>query len=211
MKLVDLEVTSFIEKVGSSSPAPGGGSVAALASSMGAALVEMVGKLSVNKKKFKALDEGIQHNFKLYMESINGLGKLMLNQVDEDTNAFNQIMAAFKLPKETVEEKADRKFAINEATVVATTVPLKGATLSIGALQTMGSILPYINKNTISDLGVAACMVQAGIEGMIMNVYINIPGLDEATASLLKEQARIILELSKDLKDSILEEVYSKL
>ena len=212
MKLIDLQVTEFINEVDSKSPAPGGGSVSALASALGVSLTKMVGHLSTGKKKFKALDEEIQKEFKQVMENFYYIKNEMTELIDADTEAFNLIMAAFKLPKETDEEKALRSQKIEEGTLEAIKVPFRVAELSLEALAQLDLVLKYGNKNTLSDLGVSALMLAAGLEGAILNVKINIPGIsDEEVRNDYIAKSAELLEEATQIKNNILETVHSKL
>lgn len=212
MKLVDLNLTQFNNEIDSPSPAPGGGSVSALASSMGVSLSRMVGHLTVNKKKFKKLDEEIQNNFNNILKEFIEIKEELILLVDKDTDAFNLIMAAFKLPKETIEEKTIRKQKILEGTIEAIKVPYLVAQLSLKALKKMDYILEYGNKNTLSDIGVSVLMLHAGLVGAILNVKINIPGLtDEEMILKYKTSINEMLEEARDIKDNILNNIHNKL
>lgn len=210
--LRELKVIDFVNEVDSKSPAPGGGSVSALASSLGLALTRMVGHLSVGKKKFKALDEDIQFSFKSIIESFEEMKVEMLELIDKDTDAFNLIMAGFKLPKETDEEKSLRSIKIEEGTLEAIKIPFRVAVLSLDALMNIEYILKYGNKNTLSDIGVSALLLSAGLEGAILNVKINIPGItsDETKEYYLSKSKEILNEGTK-LKNEILQIVHSKI
>ena len=123
MRLIDLKVNEFIEQVDSSSPAPGGGSVSALASSLGVALARMVSHLTIGKKKFQAFDEVIQNEYTTRFNHLESILEQLLVLIDQDTEAFNEIMKAFKMPKETDDEKTKRNEAIEKATLGAIKVP----------------------------------------------------------------------------------------
>ena len=139
--LRELKVVDFINEVDSKSPAPGGGSVSALASTLGIALTRMVGHLTVGKKKFKALDESIQDRFTNITKSFETLKEELTLLIDKDTEAFNLIMEAFKLPKETEEEQTFRNQKIEEGTLEAIKVPFKVAELSLEALRNLDYVL----------------------------------------------------------------------
>ncbi len=181
MKLIELSVLDFVNEVDSKSPAPGGGSVAALAGSIGASLSRMVGHLTVGKKKFKALDAETIMNFNNALSDLEVIKNDLVILVDKDTDAFNLIMNAFRLPKETDEEKIERKKAIEEATLVAIEVPLSVAKLCRKAMNLLDVIKANGNKNCLSDLGVSMLMLHTGLVGAVMNVKINIPGLSNQT------------------------------
>lgn len=212
MKLIDMKVIEFINEVDSKAVTPGGGSVSALASSIGVALIRMVGHVSVNKKKFKALDTEIQEKYNSIIENIEHIKNELIELVDKDTDAFNLIMAAFKLPKETPDEKEFRKQAILQGTVEAIKVPYRVAEISLVALKEINYVLEYGNINAASDIGVGAIMLYAGIEGSLLNVKINLPGLvDEEMIHFYNTNSNRILTDSKLLKEIIIEKVKTKL
>jgi len=212
MKLIDLNLSDFNNEVDSSSPAPGGGSVSSLASSLGVSLVRMVGHITANKKKFQKLDIDIQNEFNSIEDSLIPIKNELIELIDKDTDAFNLIMKAFKLPKETDEEKSFRKQKILEGTIEAIKVPHRVSELSLEALKKMDFILQYGNKNAISDIGVGALLLHAGLEGAILNVKINLPGLtDPAMISHYQDSISTMLEESKVIKENILTKIHISL
>ncbi|MFA5471204.1 MAG: cyclodeaminase/cyclohydrolase family protein [Acholeplasmataceae bacterium] len=209
MKLIDLRINEFINEVDSNSPAPGGGSVSALISSLGVSLARMVGHLSVSKKKFRNLDQEIQDEFNNHLDHLLVIKDELSSLIDKDTEAFNKIMSAFQIPK----EEADiRKRAIEAATLEAIKVPYKVSTISFKALEMLSYILAYGNKQTVSDLGVAALSLATGIEGASLNVLINLPGLsDEEQINMYKTEMKALLKETQLLKQNILNLVYEQL
>jgi len=179
MKLIDLTVTDFKNAVASSSPAPGGGSVSALASTLGTSLLKMVGSLTVSKKKFKNLDSQIQDKFNEIQDQYNSIMDELVLLIDKDTEAFNLIMSAYQLPKETSEEILYRNQKIQDGTLEAIKIPFEVVELSYKALQSIDYIIEYGNKNTLSDIGVSVLMLYAGLEGAILNVKINLSGVND--------------------------------
>jgi len=177
MKLVDLKVEEFLAEVNSASPAPGGGSVSALSSSLGVGLLRMVGHLTIPKKKFLKLDEEIQEEFEGIFESLEYYLEQLKGLIDKDTEAFNQIMAAFRLPKETEEDKKYRSGKIEEATVVAIEVPGEVARTGRLVLASLEVLYQYGNKNCLSDLGVSGLLLHTTIVGAVMNMKINLSGI----------------------------------
>ncbi len=208
MKLVDLSVKDFVEQVDSSAPAPGGGSVAGVASTLGIALARMVGHLSVGKKKFKALDDDVKQEYYRILDHFIVIKETLLKLVDEDTLAFDQVMDAFRLPKETEEEKEVRKDAIEKATYTAIEVPYRVASLSLQALGDLEYLLRYCNKNTISDIGVSALMLYSGLEGALLNVLINVGSIsnEEIQSRYQKEAAQFSHE-GNQMKEAIMKKV----
>lgn len=206
MKLIDMTVNDFIKEVDSTSPAPGGGSVSALASSLGSSLGRMVGHLTFGKKKYNELDEKIQNELCEKFEKLKQIQDELVSLVDKDTDNFNLVMSAFKFPKETDEEKKARKEAIEKATILATLTPLEMAKLSVEAINLLDIFVEYGNQNAITDVGVAALLLKAGTKGAIYNVKINLPGIsDEKMVNDIKLQCENILKEAIE-KSAIIEE-----
>ncbi len=175
--LIDKTISQFLDELASNSPAPGGGSVAALAGAVGAALASMVCNLTIGKKKYA----DVQDEMKAVVGQTELLRKELTQLIDKDTEAFNAVMAAFGLPKGTEEELATRSAAIQEATKAATLVPLSVMRTCEKALLHARTVAQKGNKNSASDAGVAALMLQAGCAGAALNVRINLGGLNDAT------------------------------
>lgn len=212
MKLIDLTVSKFIDEVDSKSPAPGGGSVAALATSVGIALSKMVGHLTVNRKKFKALDEEDQARFNRAIDRLERYKNEVTELIDKDTEAFNMVMAAFKLPKETDEEKEYRNEQIELATLEAINVPYRLSELSLKAMKQLYVIMEFGNKNALSDVGVSALMISSGCIGALLNVKINLPGISDFKQKnhYSSYNDKLIKEIS-EIRDYIVSTIYSKL
>ncbi len=210
--LVEKTVKDFVASVASKEPAPGGGSVSALASSLGAALTSMVGNLTIGRKAYNALEENqraqLDTNFEKVVKHVERLNEL----IDEDTTAFNDYMDAMKLPKETEEEKATRKVAMEEALKKAMEVPLDAAKESLEVLKLQKVFADHGNPNAITDVGVGALLACAGLEGALFNVLINLGGIsDESYVAEIRKQCDVILKEGKELKEETLKIVYSKL
>ncbi len=202
MKLVDLTVKNYLDVLKSDAPAPGGGSVSALSAAQGIALVAMVSDLTIGKAKYADFEAVCQKA----KEDATELYEKLIEAIDKDTEAFNLVSAAFKLPKDTDENKAKRSKAIAEATLVATEVPFETLTLCMEALKVTGTIVGKSNPNAASDLGVAALNLLAGIKGAWLNVMINLPGVkDEAAKAKFAEGAKLVEEAEK-----ISAEIYEK-
>lgn len=212
MKLVELSVKDFLNIVDSKSPAPGGGSVSALISALGCTLGRMVAHLTFDKKKYKELPEEEQIIFKNAFEEIDDYRKVLEELVDKDTEAYNLVMAAYKLPKENDVEKEIRKIAIEKNLKLAIETPLEICKISKKTLKALKIILKYGNKNAITDLGVSAILLYSGIEGGILNVKVNLAGLDDERFKMETiNQLDEILVASKELKDEILNVVNNSL
>lgn len=210
--LRQLQVDEFINEVDKKSATPGGGSVSALASSLGIALTKMVGHLTVGKKKFRELDEEVKGEFNDILDTFATYKEELIELIDKDTEAYNVVMEAFKLPKETEEEKEVRNQKIEEATLVAIETPYRMAVLSLEALKELDTIFENCNKNTASDLGVSALLLYAGLEGSLLNVKINIPGLSEqAVIDEYTQKSSSMLEEGAKLRTEVLNKVHNSL
>ena len=173
---MDKTVSQFLDELASDSPAPGGGSVAALAGAAGAALVSMVCNLTIGKKRYA----DVQGEMEAVLEQTELLRKELTQSIDKDTEAFNSVMAAFALPKGTEQEQAARSAAIQEATKTATLVPLCVMRTCEKALFHAQTVAQKGNKNSASDAGVAALMLRASCAGAALNVRTNLSGLNDA-------------------------------
>lgn len=212
MKLYNKKVNEFIDLVDSDTPTPGGGSSSALMSVLGLSLARMVGHLTVNKKKFKNLDENIQQDFNNSLISLLELKEKLIPLIDEDSESFNAIMKAFKLPKETEQEKKLRQEKINEATLIAIEIPFKVAKLSLEAFNYFEVILNYGNTSAISDLGVSVLSISSGVEGALYNVLINLIGFNDLeTVNYYQNEVAKMLTKTHNLKEIYLKEIYKKL
>ncbi|MFH0990664.1 MAG: cyclodeaminase/cyclohydrolase family protein [bacterium] len=173
--LTELSLSKFLDELASHSPAPGGGSVAALSGAIGAALTSMICNLTIGKKKYA----DVEAEMKSVLTQSEQLRKNLEQVIDEDTEAFNKVMAAFGLPKATEEDQKKRSAAIQEATKGATLVPLKVMSLCEQALRLTKTIAEKGNKNSASDAGVSALMLHAASAGAALNVRINLGGLED--------------------------------
>ncbi len=208
MKLIDLSVKEFLNELSSKSPAPGGGSVAALSGANAVSLVMMVSSLTTKKKKFRALPEEVQNEYKEIIATFVLAKETFTKLIDDDTCAFNEVMAAYKLPKETEEDLVIRNQAIESATIGCIKTPMEVADLALGLLRKMELIIKHSNRNTTSDQGVAVLLLSAAFKGAAMNVKINLPGLSQK--ELIKEYKDVIIDMTNEvnnLKERLLEEV----
>lgn len=188
-RLVDMTVTGFADETSSESPAPGGGSISAYMGALGAALGTMVANLSAHKAGWDDRWEEFSEYAVKGRETMTALMAL----VDEDTEAFNRIMAVFAMPKGTPEEKAARSAALQEATLYATEVPLRTMRESVKVFDLAEAMARQGNPASVSDAGVGALSARAAVLGAYLNVRINAAGLKdrEQADKLLKEAADI--------------------
>jgi glutamate formiminotransferase / formiminotetrahydrofolate cyclodeaminase len=187
--LAKMNVREFCNETACDSPAPGGGSVAALMGALGASLGGMVANLSAGKRGW---DDKLEY-FSDWAVKAQQLKDELLSLVDEDTAAFNKVMDAFALPKESPEEKAARSAAVEQATKYAAQVPLRAMETSLKSYELLSDMAEKGNPASISDVGVGALATRACIEGAAMNVRINLATLkDETFKSELAEKVRKI-------------------
>ncbi|SDD87406.1 cyclodeaminase/cyclohydrolase family protein [Sporomusa acidovorans] len=173
--LMDMKVTDFLAELGSSSPAPGGGSISALAGALGGALAAMVCRLTVGNDKYAE----VQSEVAAIRDQADQIVKELAGCVDADTEAFNQVMAAYKLPKATESDKAERSKAIQQAMRHATELPLGVATSCLKILSMAVRALAIGNSNAASDAAVAGLMAHAGLHGALYNVKINLSSIKD--------------------------------
>ncbi len=207
-KLVDLTVKGFAEETSRESPAPGGGTIAAYMGALGAALGGMVANLSSHKPGW----DDRWHEFSVWADKGQELMTELLHLVDEDTEAFNRIMAAFGMPKKTDEDKAARSAAIQAATLYASQVPLRTMKESFQVFDLCRAMAETGNPNSVSDAGVGALAARAAVLGAGMNVKINAGSLkDRAVADALIAEANDLIARANIEEAEITRIVESKL
>jgi formiminotetrahydrofolate cyclodeaminase len=172
-QLTDLSVQELLERLGSSDPVPGGGSASALAAAMGAALVAMVAELTIGRAEYAEHEETVRH---LRFDAIERRGEL-LSLAQEDATAYDAVVRARRMPKDTEAEKAGRSQALGKAMVGAARAPMRAAIVAGEVLDLAERIAPIGNRNAVSDAGVAALLAASGLRGALLNVQINLPHL----------------------------------
>lgn len=209
MKLVELSVEEFLNQIDGPTPAPGGGSVSALAISQGISLLRMVAHLTISKKKFQSVSDKIKLDYMSRMTALDELKKQANELIERDTQAFNKIMDAYKMPKEAAEI---RKLAIEKATIEATEIPLSTAKLAYKALELAFPMFDLANKTATSDYGVGVLLIDAGLKGAILNVKTNMQGFENRdlannyfhSVQELEQKAKVFVEkLLKDVNDCL--------
>ncbi len=197
------EKVDFLDALADENPTPGGGSAAAHAGAMGAGLVAMVARLSIGKKKYADVEDEMQ----AVLAEAEDLRAKLTAAVDEDAASFDAIMQAFKLPKETDEEKSARSQAIQDATLYATQVPLQTATNAVRVMELALKVASLGNTNAITDGASGAAMARAALTSAGYNVRINVTSLkDEVKAAELVEALKA-LEAKADEIDVALRDV----
>ncbi|MFQ6676953.1 MAG: glutamate formimidoyltransferase [Fidelibacterota bacterium] len=193
--LMSKTVDGFVNELSSNSPAPGGGSVAALAGSLGAALVSMVAALTHEKKGF----EGLKDEMEIMGNKAQEIKDRLSFLVDEDTQAFNAVMDANRLPSNSEKERASKQMAVITANKHAIEVPLEAAELSLSVLEIAEDLVEKGNPNSVSDVGVAGETALAAVRGTCMNVLINLPNIKDKsyTDSKKKRIDKLLTEAQK--------------
>jgi methenyltetrahydrofolate cyclohydrolase len=204
----DKPVQTFLDELASKASTPGGGSAAAIMGAMGAALVSMVANLTVGKKNYEAVDAEMQE---LLMAS-EQLRNQLTDMIKADVDVFDQVMAAYGMPKESDEDKRARSQAIQSALKEATDVPLACAKLCAEVIKICRPMAEKGNTNVISDAGVAVLAANAALRSAALNVYINIGGIkDEEFANDRRRQLEALLAGNNELTEEVYELVKSKL
>lgn len=175
--LSELSVQHFLDALASGEPAPGGGSVAALAGAQGAALIGMVCNLSVGRKKYA----DVESELLAVQAQAKSLRTRLVELIDLDTAAYSTVMAAYKLPKETPDQLAARKAAIQSALQSATRTPLEILEVCVAALELCPLVLAKGNHNAASDGAVGMLSAHAGMHAAALNVRTNLNAIDDAS------------------------------
>lgn len=188
----ELNIKEFVDKVSSSDPVPGGGSVSALAGSLAAALSSMVAGLTIGKKKYLEVEEEMI----LIKEKADKLKNKLYEDIQNDSEAFNLVMDAFKMPKNSEEEKTIRKAAIQSATKKASLVPLDVAYDCLEIIKLADTVVERGNKNAVTDGAVSAMLAKTAVLGALLNVKINLGGINDE--SFVKDIENKVLTIEKE-------------
>ncbi|MCH3913771.1 MAG: cyclodeaminase/cyclohydrolase family protein [Acidaminococcaceae bacterium] len=208
MQLTEMTTQQFIDLLASAAPAPGGGSAAALAGAQGCALGAMVCALSIGKTKyaeFETLDKEVQTKLLALKDSF-------LTAMDEDTETFGVMTDVFAMPKNTEEEKAARRAAMQDALKVCTKIPFAMLSYCVEALKNIEAIVGKSNQSAASDLGVAAVSLSTAVRGAWLNVLINIGGIKDSEfvqdkkdqgVALVAEAEKLAENIYKDIAEAL--------
>ena len=207
-KLVDMKLQLFLDELASESPAPGGGSVAALAGALGAALSSMVCNLTLGKESY----EGVERDIQAALKESEVLRRQLTDLIDKDTEAFNKVMAAVKMPKESDPQKQQRRQALQEAYKDASRVPLQTARVCDHVLSVARIVAEKGNKHSITDAAAAALLAQAGVDTALLNVRINLGSIkDTVFVQTTTAEVESLRQKTKEKTAAILDVVETSL
>ena len=204
---MEMTVRDFQTALASSSPTPGGGTAAAISLGQASALTIMVCDLTIGKDKWS-------NGWHIAEKAMLSAVKIMTRAgelADEDSDAFDDVMASFRLPKATEEEKLSRREAIRNATLLATEKPFETAKLALELLELLPELAAKGNANAVSDVGVAGLLASAACKGALFNVDINLPGLPEDMAQGIRKESPSIKENARIFSRNIMDEVRDRL
>jgi formiminotetrahydrofolate cyclodeaminase len=206
--LSEKPVVTFLDELASAAPAPGGGSAAALAAAMGAALVSMVANLTLGKPKYADVQAEVQG----ILARSEALRHQCQDLLERDVAAYTQVAQVYKMPRDTEEQKAARAAAMQKALQNATAVPLELAGVCVEILNLCPASGAKGNVNAVSDVGVAALMAEAGLRAAALNVLINLGSIKDE-AFVRRERARLdaLLDGKAQFKEQIMKDVEAKL
>ncbi len=205
--LVNLSVKDFLAKTAGNDPVPGGGSIAALNAAIASALTEMVANLTIGKKKYED-KEGLMKKIVAITENYRAS---FMKDIDADSEAYNNVFAAFKLPKETDEEKIERNNQIQEATKIAAEIPMEVARKAVDIMDVITQVADHGNQNAITDACVAIMTARTAAISAILNVKINLSSIKDIEYVALMTQEANYLESEAIMKEQELLSRVSKI
>jgi len=191
--MAEESLNQFIQKLGSGSPTPGGGSAAALGGAMAAALAEMVCNLTIGKEKYASVQEEIKEE----KEKLASCRKRLMDIIDEDSKAFDEVMKAFRMPKDS----EARKKAIQSAYKLAASVPMETAEKCMEVLEHSAVVAKIGNRNSITDAGSSALLAHASLNAALLNVRINLSGIKDR--EFAEKMERQIGEIQKQADEKL--------
>jgi formiminotetrahydrofolate cyclodeaminase len=201
--LAKLSIVEFLEKTASSDPVPGGGSIAALSAALAASLSEMVANLTMGKKDYAPAEE----EMKMISKEASRYRNKLSQDIDKDSDAYRQVIAAFKLPKDTEEKKEQREQAIQVGLKQAALVPLGVAKDAFKIIDLAKQVVKKGNKNAVTDGAVAAMMARTAVLSALYNVKINLGSIKDSAFvdDVLKQIQHLEVEITEKEKEVLLE------
>jgi formiminotetrahydrofolate cyclodeaminase len=204
----ELSLRDFLSALASSAPTPGGGTAAAVAGAMGAGLTEMVAALTLSREKFAPVHDAMRS----IAETALAAREEFLVLAREDSEAYDAVVAARRLAKETEEEKEARAREIASANRVATEVPMRTARAAARLIAALPELAAKGNPNALSDAGAAALLLEAAAQGALLNVGINLPGISDAGfVEEMRREAAAIQSETQRLRAVVLSEVAKRM
>jgi formiminotetrahydrofolate cyclodeaminase len=207
MKWMDMTLGDFQDALSSSDPTPGGGTAAAVALGQAAALTRMVAQLTLGKEKW--VDGWTD------AEKANSIVDTIYHRAGElaqlDSDAFDEVMSSFRMPKSTDEETNNRRNAIRNATLTASEVPFETVTLGMELLNCQEALAQRGNGNAVSDVGVAALLTSAAIKGALFNVEINLQSLPEEMGGEMRQKIPEMRKLCSEVSRKIMHAVHGRM
>ena len=205
---LDRSVTQFLDELASSAPVPGGGSTAALTGALASALISMVGNLTVGKKRYADVEAAV----KALLDRSESLRQRLADLLESDTQVYGSLSKAYRLPRDSEEQKAARTAAIQMALKDAEAVPMRIAEACVEVLDLCTPIAEKGNRLAVSDAGVAALLAEAGLRSAALNVLINLAYIKDEDF-VQREQAKLdrLLEGKAQLKEQVYELVVERL
>jgi len=208
MAFKDQTIQQFLNELSAGTPTPGGGSTAALAGAFAAGLICMVCHLTIGKKTY----QHIEPEMKKILAEAQACRDELLELSDRDADAFEQVMLAYKLPKETETQKQKRKQKLEQALREATRVPYRVAEICHKLLDFSKVLAEKGNKNAVSDAGVAACLAEATLQGALLNVAINLREIsDQSFKEEYSKKSALLAHEAKAIRDSTMAQVQERL
>jgi len=203
-RLTDLKLADFLDRLASDSPTPGGGSASALAGALACALVEMVARLTLGRERYAAAETQMTET----LSRAGAVRRELADLIDQDARAFEAVMAAYRLPRGTEDEKNSRRAAIEEATKQAAQVPLRVTELACEVLSLARTAAEHGNPNAVTDAGVAGHLALTAAEGAALNVRINLAGLKDdsyraETERRVEEHLRRARDAARDIAAAV--------
>lgn len=208
MSLTDLTIQAFLDKTAGNEPVPGGGSISALCGALAASLAEMVTRLTIGRKKYADVEEQMQELSARFAT----IRQEMARYIDRDAEAYDRVFQAFKLPKETEEEKELRHQAIQQATKHAAQIPMEVAHAAAEAMPFIAEVTRHGNANAVTDACVAMMCARNAVLGALLNVRINLSSIDDEAFvnDMAAEACRLELE-AVEMEKEILHYVKEKI
>ena len=202
--LSELKITEFLSRTASSDPVPGGGSVSALGAAMAAALSEMVASITIGRKGFETYEKEMLE----IVQQARSLRKKLVEDIDRDSDAYSQVLAAFRLSNDTEEHKNERSQAVQDGLKQAALIPLGVAKDASELLDLAGKAVAMGNKNAVTDAAVAAMMARTAILGALLNVKINLKSIkDLSFVKDVADQVQKIESMVERKEKNILDQI----